>query len=218
MDIRAPVPVCLPVGLSAAGCGGAAAAGSAAAVTDTAKQHPARAVRGEAPSRLPSAARSLTERPRAAPPPHSLPSPGQRLLRAHHQGLQLQLLAPVHVRAADSSHPKLASDDPECRVVLYPFRCHAAAAAAVAPASGCCRGLLHAASTWGLALVGSRGAGNAPTTSTAPPCPACSYPEGGVTSGDTLFGAIGKGCQCLDAQYTLEGMGGAPSSAPSPAP
>ncbi|EFN52512.1 expressed protein [Chlorella variabilis] len=44
------------------------------------------------------------------------------------------------------------------------------------------------------------------------------YPEGGVTSGDTLFGAIGKGCQCLDAQYTLEGMGGAPSSAPSPAP
>ncbi len=54
------------------------------------------------------------------------------------------------------------------------------------------------------------------------PCAVRSYPEGGLTSGNSLFGAMGgtEGCTPLDAQYTFENIGevaGAPAQAPAPA-
>ncbi len=55
--------------------------------------------------------------------------------------------------------------------------------------------------------------------------PCRSYPEGGLTSGESLFNAVGKTCERLDPQYTAkyakqsaEEPSGEAAAAPAPAP
>lgn len=44
------------------------------------------------------------------------------------------------------------------------------------------------------------------------------YPEGGITRNNSMIGQMGKNCEHLTAQYTLEGMEAmAPAPAPAPA-
>lgn len=52
-----------------------------------------------------------------------------------------------------------------------------------------------------------------PTHSALP----CSFPEGGLTSGESLTAAVGKNCARLDPRYTAASAP-SPGSAPAPAP
>lgn len=143
--------------------------------------------------------------PRSSFPPDALALPGRRgLLHPRPQGQSVQHLARVHV-----SGP--------ARLLLWQPGAIGGRCAACPPARP---------PAWFPACP--------PCLPWVPPCfkprpppplphLPCSYPEGGLTSGQGLFAALGGNCTRLDAQYTMAaGVEGAeapsPDSAPTPAP